>query len=480
MSGVRAEGAGCESKLVGNHGETGLRPHSALAREKTVILAGVRSTGELCASLAEAHVTGLFCSKIGEIPNIAARTHAAAIIVDVDRILGPSDRVALRTLRSVSGVTPIIGIYEDEASKTQALAEEALRDRLFDKICTRPLNLGQLLASLQRRGVPMPRDADVMSESSGDDMGIVGESPSIVAIRRAIRKMAATDVPVLITGESGTGKELAARAIHQLSSRHAAPFVAINCAGLPPGLIASELFGHERGAFTGAVARKLGRLEVANGGTSFLDEIGDFPLELQGHLLRFLQEKMIERVGSTASIRLDARIVAATHIDLKKAVETGHFREDLFYRLNVLAIEMPPLRSRGDDIVLLADRFARKVSREVSRPFEGFQSEAIAALRRYEWPGNVRELIAVLQRAIVMAEGPWLSATDLGFGGMVATRAPKMPTLAQARNEAEAESIRRALILSDANVCRAAKLLGVSRNTLYRLAERHSITLRAS
>jgi DNA-binding NtrC family response regulator len=455
-----------------------LQPHSVLGREKTVIVAGLRGTGELCTSLAEAKVSGLFCSKVDEIAKIAARKSAAAIIVDLDSILGPSDRATLKTLRSVSGATPIIGICEDEAARARALAQDYLKDRLFDQICTRPLDLEQLFASLQKNRLNPQREAKALNSTADDDLGIVGESAAIVAIRRAIRKMAATDVPVLITGESGTGKELAARAIHQLSSRHAAPFVAINCAGLPPGLIASELFGHERGAFTGAVARKLGRLEVANGGTSFLDEIGDFPLELQGHLLRFLQEKVIERVGSTASIRLDARIVAATHIDLKKAVEAGRFREDLFYRLNVLAIEMPPLRSRGDDIALLADRFARKFSREVNRPFDGLKAEATAALRGYDWPGNVRELIAVLQRAIVMAEGPWLSATDLGLSGVPVAGAARLPTLAQARNEAEAESIRRALILADANVCRAAKLLGISRNTLYRLAERHSIALR--
>ena len=455
-----------------------MRLHSALGREKTVIVAGLRGTGELCTSLAEAKVSGLFCSKVDEIAKIAARKNAAAILIDLDSILGASDRAALKTLRSISGATPIIGVCEDDAGQTQALAKEYLKDHLFDQICTRPLDLAQLLSSLQETRISPQQGAAVLNGSGGDDLGIVGESPTIVAIRRAIRKMAATDVPVLITGESGTGKELAARAIHQLSPRHGAPFVAINCAGLPPGLIASELFGHERGAFTGAVARKLGRLEVANGGTSFLDEIGDFPLELQGHLLRFLQEKVIERVGSTASIRLDARIVAATHIDLKKAVEAGRFREDLFYRLNVLAIEMPPLRARGDDIALLADRFARKFSHEVNRPFEGLKAEAIAALRAYDWPGNVRELIAVLQRAIVMAEGAWLSAADLGLSSVPAARASRMPTLAQARNEAEAESIRRALILADANVCRAAKLLGISRNTLYRLAERHSIVLR--
>ncbi|MDE2462507.1 MAG: sigma-54-dependent Fis family transcriptional regulator [Alphaproteobacteria bacterium] len=455
-----------------------MQPRSAPRQGSTVIVASLRGSGELCAALAEAHLSGISCGKVDEIAGIAAQKSAAAIIVDLDDMLGVSDRAALKALRSSSRATPIIGIYGYDTGDSQALAQEYLKDRLFDQICSRPLDLDRLLQTLKRPRTALPRDSRDTCAEPSDDMGIVGESPAIVAIRRSIRKIAATDVPVLITGESGTGKELAARAIHQLSSRRAAPFVAINCAGLPPGLIATELFGHERGAFTGAVARKLGRLEIANGGTNFLDEIGDFPLELQGHLLRFLQEKVIERVGSTTSITLDTRIVAATHIDLKKAVEAGRFREDLYYRLNVLSIEMPPLRARGNDIVLLADRLLQKFSREANRSVVGLRDDAIAALRSYTWPGNVRELIAVLQRAVVLADGPWLTASALGLLGASAAAPAAMPTLEQARNAAESACIQRALTMSGSNVRRAARILGISRNTLYRLAERHAIILR--
>ncbi|MDE2465207.1 MAG: sigma-54-dependent Fis family transcriptional regulator [Alphaproteobacteria bacterium] len=455
-----------------------MQPHSAPGQGNTVIVASLRGTGELCTTLAEANLSGLFCTRVDQIARIAARKDAAAIIVDLDSIPGASDKTALRALRSSSGKTPIIGIYGYDVATSRDLAQEYLKEQVFDQVCTRPLDLDRLLQTLRNAKAQRQSEHPPARDAALDDLGIAGESPAIVAIRRMIRKIAATDVPVLVTGESGTGKELAARAIHQLSSRRAAPFVAINCAGLPPGLIASELFGHERGAFTGAVARKLGRLETASGGTSFLDEIGDFPLELQGHLLRFLQEKVIERVGATASIALDTRIVAATHIDLKKAVEAGRFREDLYYRLNVLSIEMPPLRARGNDIVLLADRFVQRFSSEVNRSIIGLRDDAIAALRSHSWPGNVRELIAVLQRAIVLAEGPWLTAADLGLLGAPLPAPAVVPTLEQARCEAERDCIQRALTLSGSNVRRAARLLGVSRNTLYRLAERHAIILR--
>ena len=292
---------------------------------------------------------------------------------------------------------------------------------------------------------------------------------------RTIRKVASAGAPVLISGESGTGKELAARAIHERSPQNTGPFVAINCAGLPSSLIESELFGHERGAFTGAVARKIGRLEAARGGTCFLDEIGDLPLEQQGHLLRFLQEKVIERVGSTESISVDVRIVAASNVDLQKAVKEGRFREDLFYRLNVLSVHMPPLRERADDIDLLTRFFVQKFSRELHRPVAGVRESAKTAMRNYRWPGNVRELISVIRRAVVMADRRWLSVSDLALPQSIDDYVDELPNLAQARCEAEMACIRAALDYSASNVQAAANTLGVSRGTLYRLMDKYNI-----
>ena len=325
---------------------------------------------------------------------------------------------------------------------------------------------------------------------------MVGTSQAMRAAFDAIRKYATTDAPVLITGESGTGKELVALAIHERSSWKAGPFVPINCAGLPPTLIASELFGHEKGSFTGAYQRKIGRIEAAKGGTVFLDEIGDLPLELQVHLLRFLQEKTIDRVGGQGSIRVDVRVIAATHDDLNKAVAEGRFREDLFFRLNVLRLEMPPLRERGDDVDLLSTYFLKMFSEEMNRPVLGFDESALRAIRSYRWPGNVRELISCVRRGAVMAEGDKITLGDLGlpedgerpagregqaagmsYGGDLGEDSPPMP-LARARSEIEVALIRRALARRGRNVKRTAEDLDISRVTLYRLMDKHGIQSR--
>ena len=325
---------------------------------------------------------------------------------------------------------------------------------------------------------------------------MVGTSRAMRTAFDVIRKYATTDASVLITGESGTGKELVALAIHERSSLKAGPFVPINCAGLPPTLIASELFGHEKGAFTGAYQRKIGRIEAAKGGTLFLDEIGDLPLELQVHLLRFLQEKTIDRVGGRGSIRVDVRVLAATHDDLRKAVAEGRFREDLFFRLNVLCLKMPPLRERGDDVDLLSTYFLRKFSEEMNRPVLGFDESALRAIRSYRWPGNVRELISCVRRGAVMAEGDTITLGDLGLpedGEMPATRegqaagtgyggdlgedSPAVP-LARARSEVEVALIRTALARRGRNIKRTAEDLDISRVTLYRLMDKHGIQSR--
>lgn len=334
-------------------------------------------------------------------------------------------------------------------------------------------------------------DLDHNSTESSDEPFMVGNSPQMRAAFEAIRRFAATDAPVLITGESGTGKELAAQAIHERSPKGSGPFVAINCGGLPSELIASELFGYEKGAFTGATSRKIGRIEAASGGTVFLDEIGDLPLELQPHLLRFLQERTIDRVGGRTPITVDVRIIAATNANLREAVAAGRFREDLFYRLDVLSLEMPPLRERGDDLELLSTFFLRRFSAETGRSFQGFTADALDAVRKHGWPGNVRELISCIRRSVVMANDEWIDIDCLGLAdGSPVTR----PTTAYAQSatavaappstgdglrhaieDYEKSVIQQALAEENKNIKRTAERLGVSRVTMYRLLEKHQL-----
>jgi len=277
----------------------------------------------------------------------------------------------------------------------------------------------------------------------------------------------------LIGGESGTGKELAAHAIHNMSDRSRNAFVAINCGALPTHLIQSELFGHEKGAFTGAHQRKIGRMEAAQGGTLFLDEIADLPLDLQATLLRVLQDRVIERLGSARPIQLDIRVIAASHIDLQEAVAQGRFREDLFYRLNVIHLEAPPLRDRQGDLELLAQALLDQFSRESGGKVKGFSRQALRAINQYYWPGNVRELINRIRQGVVMAEHPYLTPDDLGMERRASFSGRH--TLDDARAKAEIDAIRSALRRCQHNVSETARELGVSRATLYRLLERHGL-----
>ncbi|MBT8768910.1 sigma-54 dependent transcriptional regulator [Metapseudomonas boanensis] len=304
---------------------------------------------------------------------------------------------------------------------------------------------------------------------------LVGHSPSIIQLRKLVTKLAQTDSAILVRGESGTGKELVAKALHQQSRRSEGPFVAINCGAISESLIQSELFGHEKGAFTGAHQRKIGRLESANGGTLFLDEIGDLPLEMQANLLRFLQEKTIERVGGNAPIEVDVRVIAATHVDLESAVAEGRFREDLYYRLNVLQIQATPLRERKQDIPLLADHFADFYANEVGRRPRDFSAAAIASMVAHGWPGNVRELANRVRRAQVLAEGRQVGPIDLGLEVEVARFETCGGTLNDYLCRAERQALEDVMSVHTTNMSRAARALGISRPTFYRLLHKHGI-----
>jgi two-component system, NtrC family, response regulator len=303
--------------------------------------------------------------------------------------------------------------------------------------------------------------------------GLLGTGSRMQVVFDSIRKVATTDAPVLILGESGTGKEMTARAIHQRSSRKNGPFVAINCSAIPESLIESELFGHEKGSFTGAHAQRKGRIEHSSGGTLFLDEIGEVPLPIQVKLLRFLQEQCIERVGGRQEIQVDTRVIAATNADLKKGMTSGSFREDLFYRLAVVQIVLPPVRDRDDDIVLLAQSFLRRFAAENEKTGLSFSPDALRAIRQHPWPGNVRELQNRVRRGVIMSEGKRLTPADLELEA--ATGSGHGLTLKEAREKLEGEMIRQALRKHAGRITTAAIELGISRPTLYELMDKLAI-----
>ncbi|MBU9263174.1 sigma-54 dependent transcriptional regulator [Burkholderia multivorans] len=313
-------------------------------------------------------------------------------------------------------------------------------------------------------------DPDRQTDAPGGTM--IGACDAMRRLFATIRKVANTDAAVFVAGESGTGKELTAAAIHQQSARAHGPFVPVNCAAIPPTLLQAELFGYERGAFTGAHQRKIGRIEAAHGGTLFLDEIGDMPFESQASLLRFLQQGTIERLGGHASIPVDVRIVSATHVDLEAAMQDGRFRADLYYRLCVMRIDEPPLRARGRDIMLLAEHMLQRFRGDCAHRIRGFAPCAVEAIYNYGWPGNVRELINRIRFAIVMTNGATITAADLELGAYTSQRPP---TLAEARRQAERRAIEETLMRHRHQHADVAAELGVSRATLYRLMTAHGL-----
>ena len=362
----------------------------------------------------------------------------------------------------------------DATSLQLQQCRDLIFERMFDHV-TMPVDAPRLAATLGHAyGRATLRPGATGIDAAPRGLPIVGQASAVSRLLRQVQRVAQVDAPALIIGESGTGKELVAQAIHNASSRAEAPFVVVICGAIPAALIQSELFGHEKGSFTGADRQRRGLIESANQGTLFLDEIGDLPLDMQTNLLRFLQESTIDRVGGTRSIRVDVRVIAATHVDLEAAVASGAFRKDLYYRLNVLPLSVPPLRERGDDITLLAQHYFVKFSGERGNRLKGFSRRALQAMSAHDWPGNVRELVNRIRRAMVLAEGRLIDPVDLGLEETTENQI-RMP-LDEARLNAERHAIAECLQFAGKNVSHAAKQLRISRMTLYRLMAKHRIS----
>ncbi len=385
------------------------------------------------------------------------------------------------TLTEVLRIAPQTKVIVVTGNGERKNALRAIALGAYD-FCEKPVEI-DVLRTIIERGLNLHRLeeenrrlANVPTRSSIER--IVTSHTGMLKVCRDIEKIATTNVPVLLLGESGTGKEALARAVHDLGPRAKQPFVAINCGAIPENLLESELFGHERGAFTGAVKQTIGKIEMAHKGTLFLDEVGDLPHPLQAKLLRFLQDQIVERIGGRQKIQVDVRVVSATNANLDEKIAQGVFRGDLFYRMNAFTIRIPPLRDRGTDIVLLANFFLNRFNQEFGRGIRGFSETAIAAMNGHEWPGNVRELENRLKRAVVMAERRMIDASDLELEPPVRD-VPDLD-LRAARLRAEREVIQEALMRSNNTLSVAARLLGVSRPTLYGLMEAHGFATEAA
>jgi two-component system, NtrC family, response regulator len=391
---------------------------------------------------------------------------------DID---GASEGLAI--LRETLCVNPMAKVIVITGNSDRAKAVAAIESGAYDFI-EKPVQIEVLKVVLQRAAYlsNLEQEHRALQQQAGQNNfeELVGDNSKMQGVFRMICRVGPSDVPVLITGESGTGKELVARAIHRQSARKGEPFVAINCGSIPETLLESELFGYEKGAFTGAVQQRKGRIEGAQGGTLFLDEIGDIALELQVKLLRFLQDHTIQRLGAKQTIDVDARILAATNVDLKKAISEGRFREDLYYRLCVVTIAVPALRERDSDITLLARTFLTKFAEKEQKPLKGFTPQAVEALTAYTWPGNVRELENRIKRAVVMAEGKYVTPANLELNDPSSAE-EELSTLRAMRDGREKDLVRLAMEKAQWNVSRAASELGISRPTLYQLLTRYGL-----
>ena len=393
-----------------------------------------------------------------------------------------STEEGFRCLKEILGVNPLAKVIVVTGQADHENALKAIQLGAYD-FYQKPIDLKELKVIIQRalylRSIEEENRNLLSSAEAGFSRmgGIIGQCPAMMKVFSTVERVSSTDVPILITGESGTGKEMIARAVHTLSLRAKGPFVPINCGAIPENLLESELFGYERGAFTGAHAKVLGKVEYAHNGTLFLDEIAELSPSLQAKLLRFLQDKTIQRVGGREDININARIVAATNVDIQKAIKDGKFREDLYYRISVISLHLPPLRDRSDDILLIANYFLKRFSESLSKKVKGFSTAAIKYLKYYEWPGNVREIENRVQSAVIMSDTAFIGPHDLGFSEKPADTkiSPSGLNLKTAKNMVEKEILSAAIGQHNGNISKIAEALGISRPTLYDLIKKHGL-----
>ncbi|MGF1692193.1 PEP-CTERM-box response regulator transcription factor [Photobacterium kagoshimensis] len=406
----------------------------------------------------------------------ALRRHEPKVIT-LDLGLPPDETNAsegLTTLQEILSLCPhakviVITGNDDKANALKAIelgAHDFYQKPIDDEILNIIVQRAFIIAQLEAENA-------ALKSTSLDANGFIGTSPQIQQVCRMVERIAPTEITTLLLGESGTGKEVIAQALHQKGSRNDKPFIAINCASIPETLLESELFGFEKGAFTGAHKTTKGKIECANGGTLFLDEIGDMPYPLQAKILRFLQEKVIERVGGRQEIPVDVKIVCATHQNLQGMVSDKTFREDLFYRISEITINIPPLRERGEDVLLLARYFLHIANQHTQRTISGYTDEAIDALITHHWPGNIRELQNKVKSAVIMADGKMITADDLALFTLNEEKVAL--NLRQIREEAERAAVHRALSMSNGNMSNTASMLGITRPTLYSLMDKYTI-----
>lgn len=429
----------------------------ALAEDYEVALAGDRATA------------------MAQIPEV----NPSVVLLDLGLPPHPGDPVeGLQALGEILARDPLTKVIVITGQGERDVALKAIDGGAYDFL-TKPIETDELKIILKRACylAALERESRAAREQVGDAgfEGMLGTSDQMQQVFTAIKKVATTDAPVLLLGESGTGKEMAARAVHRRSSRRDGPFVAINCSAIPETLLESELFGHEKGSFTGAHVQRKGRIEMASGGTLFLDEIGELPGSIQVKLLRFLQEQRIERVGGRGEIEIDTRVIAATNVDLNQAMAEGRFREDLYYRLAVVVIRLPPLRERGGDILFLAKAFLQRFAHEHKRRISGFSRQALQTISQYEWPGSVREMENRIRRAVIMADGKQISVADLDLASVAVTSGLQGQSLKDAREQLERDMIQRSLTRHKGKITAVAEELGISRPTLYELLEKLGI-----
>jgi len=405
------------------------------------------------------------------------RRHEPAVVLQ-DLGLPPDDSgvtEGFATLREILKLAPFTKVVVVTGHGDQGNAVKAVGLGAYD-FYQKPVDVDTLQLIVQRAYQIHALEAEnrqlahALGASPLD--GVIAASDAMLKVCRTIEKVAPTNATTLLQGESGTGKEVLARALHALSNRPKQPFVAINCAAIPETLLESELFGFEKGAFTGAVKQTQGKIEVASGGTLFLDEIGDMPQSLQAKLLRFLQQRTIERIGGRAEIAVDVRVVCATNKNLRQAMATGAFREDLYYRISEITIDIPPVRDREGGRLLLAQYLLNKFAKQQGRVIKGFTEDGHDAIETYAWPGNVREMENKIKSAVIMAEGKFVTAADMG---LAVTATPPNLNLRVVRQSAETHAIRQALVRAGGNISRTAELLGVTRPTLYDLMSKYGI-----